>query len=337
MPQQLAQASGRSTERTVETGAKPRESGATGVTATAWATKGDAVEEWLDLRFFRPVGAVIARRLGATPVSADQVTFASLVIGLGAGHLFVYANRWLNAVGFVLFIVSELFDSADGQLARLRGTSTRLGRALDGASDGLRFVNLGAHLLVRLALTAGWSWPAATALVAAAAVSQSDQQAAIDFIRHGFLAIAVGRGSELGIDGLSELRGASRWQRFVIWIYRTYSRRQLRMFPRTAALLGRRASYGLGPSAVATYRVQIAPVVRHCAWLGQNVRFLILGVTAIAGWPAGLLWCTVAPMNVAFVWLRQAQERGATRALQTSRLLGPVARPNPPVLTIVSE
>jgi hypothetical protein len=294
-----------------------------------WATKGDQVEEWFDLRFFRPVGAWIARRLGETSITADQVTFASLVVGLGAGHLFVYANRWLNGVGFMLFIVSELFDSADGQLARLRGTSTRLGRALDGASDGLRFVNLGAHLLVRLVLTAGWSWPAATALVAAAAVSQSDQQAAIDFIRHGFLAVVVGRGSELGIDALNAPSGASRPQRLAIWIYRMYCRRQARMFPRTTALLWRRANYGLAPSAVGTYRLQIAPIVRQCVWLGQNIRILILGVTAVAGWPAGLLWCTVAPMNVALVWLLRAQERGAGRAVETSILLGPVSRPEP--------
>jgi phosphatidylglycerophosphate synthase len=156
--------------------AGPRGSGTKNLTAAVWATKGDHVEEWVDLRFFRPVGAWIARRLSETSITADQVTFVSLVVGLGAGHLFVYANRWLNGVGFVLFVVSELFDSADGQLARLRGTSTRLGRALDGVSDGLRFVNLGAHLLVRLVLTAGWSWPAATALVAAAAVSQSDSR-----------------------------------------------------------------------------------------------------------------------------------------------------------------
>ena len=73
--------------------------------------------------------------LARTRVTADQVTLLGLVIGLVAGHLFVYTSPWLNAAGFVLFIISDIFDSADGQLARLRGTSTPLGRILDGTSD----------------------------------------------------------------------------------------------------------------------------------------------------------------------------------------------------------
>jgi len=66
-------------------------------------------------------------------------------------------------MGFVLFIVSDVFDSADGQLARLRGTSTRFGRIIDGLSDNARFLNLYAHLLARL-VDAGWVPAAAVAL-----------------------------------------------------------------------------------------------------------------------------------------------------------------------------
>src|SRR5206468_11409421 len=102
--------------------------------------KGRAVEEWADLHCFRPIGIRIARALQQTGISADQVTLWSLVIGLVAGHLFAYQDRWTNVIGFALFIVSDIFDSADGQLARLRGSSTRLGRVLDGTSHSLRLI-----------------------------------------------------------------------------------------------------------------------------------------------------------------------------------------------------
>src|SRR5437763_10618187 len=69
--------------------------------------KGQAVEEWADLHFFRPIGIRIARGLQPTGISADQVTLWSLVIGLVAGHLFAYQDRWTNVIGFVLFIVSR--------------------------------------------------------------------------------------------------------------------------------------------------------------------------------------------------------------------------------------
>src|SRR5256885_6867442 len=48
--------------------------------------KGQAVEEWADLHFFRPIGIRIARALQPTGISADQVTLWSLVIGLVAGQ-----------------------------------------------------------------------------------------------------------------------------------------------------------------------------------------------------------------------------------------------------------
>src|ERR687886_2600208 len=162
---------------------------------SALVTKGVEVEEWIDLHFFRPLGARIAGALYPTRVSPDLVTLWSLVLGLAAGHLFVYARPSLNALGFALFIVSDIFDSADGQLARLRGTSTRAGRILDGLSDNARFTNLYLHLLARL-IIAGWAWPTALVLVAAAGLSHSLQSSAVDFILDAVLYLRVVRGGE---------------------------------------------------------------------------------------------------------------------------------------------
>src|SRR5216117_4457467 len=91
-----------------------------------YASKGPAVEEWADRWFFRPVGWRVANALLPTPISADVVTLMSLVLGVIAGHLMWYASSRINAWGVALFIVSDILDSADGQLARLRGTSTRM-------------------------------------------------------------------------------------------------------------------------------------------------------------------------------------------------------------------
>src|SRR5207237_69310 len=54
--------------------------------------KGQAVEEWADLHFFRPIGIRIARALQPTGISADHVTLWPLVVGLvaaaGLAHTF---------------------------------------------------------------------------------------------------------------------------------------------------------------------------------------------------------------------------------------------------------
>ena len=278
--------------------------------ADALATKGEAVEEWVDLHFFRPLGARLARALAPTRVSADQVTVWGLVVGLVAGHLFVYADPVVNTIGFVLFIVSDIFDSADGQLARMRGTSTRFGRMLDGLSDNARFVNLYIHLFIRLALH-GWMWPAALALAVGAGVSHSFQSAAVDFIRHAFLTIGVGRGSELELP--EDIPPGP--QSFGAWLYALYIRRQATMFPRTVTLIRRLRLGELPAEARAAYRVRVAPLVGHCAWLGQNIRWLLVGATAIPGWPAGMLWIELIPLNIILVALVLSADRAAARVL----------------------
>src|SRR5882672_2975927 len=133
--------------------------------------KGEAIEEWTDVHFFRPLGFRVARLLLPTSVTADQVTLACLALGLVAGHLFVYQVEWLNALGVVLFVVSDILDSADGQLARMRNASTRFGRALDGVADSLRFLCLYIHLLFR-AHFSHWGWQG-YALVLGAALRAS--------------------------------------------------------------------------------------------------------------------------------------------------------------------
>src|SRR5438128_11325082 len=142
--------------------------------------KGRAVEEWADLHFFRPIGIRIARALQPTGISADQVTLWSLMIGLVAGHLFAYRDRWTNLIGFALFIVYDVFDSVDGQLARQRGTSTRFGRGVDGINDNLRFGHLYFHLMSRLVHGGvGWS---AVLLVAVAGLAHRYQSAGVCFV-----------------------------------------------------------------------------------------------------------------------------------------------------------
>ena len=273
--------------------------------------KGRAVEEWLDLRFFRPVGIRIARALYPTGISPDQVTLWSLLIGLVAGHLFVYRDRWIDVIGFLLFVVSDVFDSADGQLARLRGTSTRFGRALDGISDNLRFVNLYFHLMYRLTHAGVW-WPGAALLVACAGLAHTYQSAAVDFIRNAFLHIGAGVAGELDLPEDLEARpGGTVLERFGARVYRDYVVRQAQLFPRSVKLIRllRRAG---GPETLRVeYRERQEVLLPLCSWLGQNIRFLLLGAAAVAGHISAFLWAEAVPMSLLLVVLLLMHEWNA--------------------------
>ena len=273
--------------------------------------KGSAVEEWLDLRFFRPLGIRIARALLPTRVSAHEVTLWSLLIGLVAGHLFGYQDRWTDLIGFGLFIVSDVFDSADGQLARLRGTSTRFGRALDGISDSLRFINLYAHLVYRL-LRAGWWWPGAVLLVALAALAHAYQSAAVDFVRNAFLYIGVGGKGELDLpENVGSGSQAGVLERFGARVYRDYVLRQSRLFPRSAKLVRRLRHTRVTEAFRAEYRERQQMLLPLCSWLGQNVRFLLLGVAGFGRHISAFLWAEAVPMSLLLVVLLLVHEWNA--------------------------
>ena len=284
--------------------------------STELATKGIEVEEPIDRMFFRPLGFRLARRLAPGRITADQVTAASLVIGLVAGHLMFYNDWRLGATGVVLFVLSDVLDSADGQLARMRGGGTRFGRVLDGISDSLRFVNLYLHLAARV-WVAGYGW-IGVALVVAAGVSHSLQAAAADFIRHLYL--GAGDQGELDLPEDLGAEPAGFWERFAFRSYAGYVRRQGRMFPGAIALVRRWRAGESSPRERAAFQDAVRPLVRGAPWIAQNIRFALLALTVVPGWPMAMCWMTIAPLNALLVggmlWLERISRRAFDSAPQ---------------------
>jgi phosphatidylglycerophosphate synthase len=280
---------------------------------TGLLDKGTGIEEWIDLRFFRPLGLLVVRALARTRASADQVTLAAMLVGLAAGHLFFYRSVALNSLGLALFILSEVLDSADGQLARLRGSSTKFGAILDGISDNVRFANLYGHLLARALLVPGREPLLLVALALAAVASHILQASVSDFLRQVYLLVTTGDArldlpEDLAAEAPTTLRA-----RVVLALYRPYVARQARWCPSSAAVV-RLVREGGAPSTLAAAwgRVQ-RPALRSCALIGQNIRLGLLAATALPGWPAGLFWLTLGPLNQALVGILLTHERHAAR------------------------
>ena len=85
----------------------------------------------------RPISFVIAAGLMPLGVTANQVTFLSLVAGIGAFVLIVWGEAGFLA-GSCLFALLNTLDCVDGNLARVRRSSTPSGKFYDGAV-GLAF------------------------------------------------------------------------------------------------------------------------------------------------------------------------------------------------------
>lgn len=106
--------------------------------------------------------APLARRLGESGVTANQVTVAGFIVAMaGAGMV---AAGWFVAGGLV-YLLSALFDLLDGVLARSQNQTSDLGAFLDSTLDRITEGVLFAALAYYFA-AAGDPWFAALTVLA---------------------------------------------------------------------------------------------------------------------------------------------------------------------------
>ena len=103
--------------------------------ATALAFKAYEIEELQDIVFFRPAGILFAQAARALRLTPNALTIGGALIGIGGGALFYFENLGWPAFG--LLVLHGVLDSSDGQLARMTGRTSEIGRMLDGLSGYL--------------------------------------------------------------------------------------------------------------------------------------------------------------------------------------------------------
>lgn len=110
--------------------------------------KSSETEDWLDYRVVRPLCYFLAVFFAKLDIHPNTVTIASMIIGAASSVFFYHGSfvyegwhgLWLNVIGVLLLSVADLFDCTDGQLARLTGKKSRLGRILDGMAGFVWFI-----------------------------------------------------------------------------------------------------------------------------------------------------------------------------------------------------
>ncbi|MGC9151750.1 MAG: CDP-alcohol phosphatidyltransferase family protein [Microbacter sp.] len=113
-------------------------------------------ENWLDRKFYRPIGFYIALLLRKSPITPNMVTIFSIFVGVSAGLLFYPPNVWINLSGVSLLVFANILDCVDGQLARITGIKSKIGRVLDGLSGEIWFTVIYLVLTFRLMHQMNW-------------------------------------------------------------------------------------------------------------------------------------------------------------------------------------
>lgn len=280
-------------------------------------------EEWFDLHFYRPIGyawACLARRVGITP---NVITIASIFLGIGAGLCFYIDNIWWNLLGILLLVWADSFDSADGQLARMTGQYSRLGRILDGLSGDIWFVTIYFALCFREIHTSPFfiahHW-VIWVLAVSAGLCHAIQAAMADYYRQFHLYFVKGPdGSELEqYDKLKEkFRSMSwrhdAWRKFVLLFYMNYTHGQESRTPsmqRLRAALHEKYGDKMPPQQFRdAFRKASLPLMKFTNILSFNTRSFVLCFSILIRMPWIYFAFELTVMNGLMIYMMVRHER----------------------------
>lgn len=97
--------------------------------------KSTVSDELINTYVLRPIAGLIVWLLYSTPVTPNQITIASTIVGLIAAIFYLQETQNTIVVAGLLLSLKDILDSADGQLARARQQFSRVGRFLDSIGD----------------------------------------------------------------------------------------------------------------------------------------------------------------------------------------------------------
>ncbi len=91
----------------------------------------------IDRYIIRKISGFITGGLIKTPISPNQVTIISLILGIISGVLFSCGEHAYTLMAGVVYFLSTIFDQCDGEVARAKQMSSEFGRIFDIIVDSI--------------------------------------------------------------------------------------------------------------------------------------------------------------------------------------------------------
>ena len=271
--------------------------------------KSAETEDWLDLHVIRPFCYYCAVFFAKFDIHPNTVTIWSMVIGAASAWFFAQGSFYYggtmglvyNLIAIALLMAADILDCTDGQLARLTGKKSRIGRILDGIAGFTWFLPIYVLLVWRFwkhhTIEFGWLGIEDTpqnALIATAVVvvlgliagfaGMAAQGRLADYYIQVHLFFLKGeKGSELDNSVRQQEiydqmpKDAPLYERLFQKSYIDYTRKQEQVTPQFQRLLARlREKYGstdnIPPTVREEFRQKSLPVIFWNGLLTFNFR-----------------------------------------------------------------
>lgn len=197
------------------------------------------VEEVIDLLLYRPLAFLVVISVYNTKIKPDHLTLMAMFMGI-TGGLFYSLGTYQGAItGAVCYLLFNILDCSDGQLARIKKNGSSVGRLLDGIADYIAAIAVYTGLAFGFADT--YAHPSVFfILTGAAGLSIIIQESLVDYYRTRFLDVVLQRQDTFD-EGMEEYKKEydkiknqkGQWfSKFIVLIYLTYSRIQRFLTPK---------------------------------------------------------------------------------------------------------
>lgn len=288
--------------------------------------KSNDTEEWLDVHFTRPIGLVFALLWNKLGIHPNAITILSIFLGLGAGWMFHYTDLTHNLMGVALLMLANFCDSTDGQMARLTGKKTLVGRVLDGVSGDVWFVAIYVALCFRMQgqnipgteLRWGiWIWVLG---FMAGILSHSPQAMMADYYRQIHLFFLKGKsGSELDNSAQQQAvyEATPKSQvmaRLFFKNYANYCRKQEKRTPKFQKFFKawNKAVETLPAETLEpvkqTFLAGSRPMMAYANILSFNTRAIVLYITCLLNLPWIYFLFEITILNMLYVYMHKSHE-----------------------------
>ncbi|MBP5630121.1 MAG: CDP-alcohol phosphatidyltransferase family protein [Bacteroidaceae bacterium] len=219
------------------------------------------------------------------------VTLMSIVIGCSSAYFFASTDLRYNIIGMLLLIWANWYDCADGQLARMTGKTTLVGRVLDGFGGELWFICIYIGIAIRLYPVWGiWIF---LIILWSGFYCHSRQCGIADYYRNIHLWVTLGeKGSELDTSVELQRRMESlNWNRkewfekFYLFFYVRYMRTQERQTPEFQLLRPLIEKLPIDDPTRLEFRRESLPLMPLCNILTFDTRVIVLFLSMFIGLP----------------------------------------------------